>query len=155
MPPERLRSRPSFPVALPTFPGPGGWGLPTVLDAFLLRRRRRLLFRGGGGGGGGWSAWPVPEEGAAGSAGDSTAWEPSAGACVYAIELLIHRKKGGGRERKTRSHMSGLYGCGEKQRKEGGKKMKASRRRRRKRKRRQKRRREAAAAAAGDRHPPV
>lgn len=64
--------RRSFPTALPKFKGSGGWGLPTVLGAFLIRRRRRLLLRGGGGSGG-WSAWPVSAEGAAGSAGDSTA----------------------------------------------------------------------------------
>lgn len=54
-----LRIRPSFPIALPKFPGPGEWGLPTVVGAFLLRRRL-LLLRGGGGGG--WSALPVPAE---------------------------------------------------------------------------------------------
>ena len=60
-PPGRLQLRPPFPIALPKFPGPGEWGLPTVLGSFLLRLLL-LLFRGGGGGGV-WSALPVPAEG--------------------------------------------------------------------------------------------
>lgn len=92
-PPER--PRPPFPHRPPPrFPGPGGWGLPTVLSPSCSGC---CCFCSGAATAAAGARCRSRRRGC-GRAGDSTVWEPSAGP-VCAIELLIHRKKGG-REKK-------------------------------------------------------
>lgn len=102
---------PRFPTALPELPGgmDGAAGCPGRLPApgcccFCSRAAAAA------------GACCGSRRRGCGSAGGSTLWAPGARP-VCAIELLIHGKKGG--ERKKRSHMSGLYVCGEAA--EGGK----------------------------------